>query len=267
MHFAAGGGHEAVVTALLDAGADADAQGRFGRTPLADALNEGKLACAKLLLARGASVTVKSKHKEFKPPLVVLVAAAANTTSAVSRNGKLVPAGKDLWDQKESLFDVIQSLLAAGADPDATDSSRTSPLSLLGQRMPDDICLPIARMLLERGASADAVNKSGDSPLLMAAFYKSTAFARLLLEYPVDVNRVSQRGTALDVVESNIEFANRDVASARSDDVRAESEAERRDLESLRDLLISRGGKRKSELAPAPPKKRKSKNATSPPTS
>ena len=53
LHFAATAGHETVVAALLDAGANPNAQGKFGRTPLTSAPGEGKLACARLLPARG----------------------------------------------------------------------------------------------------------------------------------------------------------------------------------------------------------------------
>jgi len=257
LHFAAAGGHEEVVSALLDAGANPNAEGKLGRTPLTEALREGKLSCAKLLLARGASAGAKSKHKQFEPPLVVLAAGVANTTSMVARNGKLVPAGKDFWDQKEALFELIQSLLAAAADSNATRSSREAPLVLLARRMPEEISLPIARMLIEKGANPDAVAKGGDSPLMTAALYNSTAFARLLLEHLVDVNRLCPRGTALDVVESNIATAQRDIASARTDEIRAQFEAQLHDLRSFRDLLISRGGKHKSELdlPPEPPPK------------
>ena len=144
MHFAAGGGHEAVVTALLDAGADADAQGRFGRTPLTDALNEGKLACAKLRLARGASATVKSKHKEFEPPLVVLVAAAANTTSAVSRNGKLVPAGKDFYGTRRNPFSMLSSpSWPLAPTPMRPIPSRTTPLCSSADACPTTFAFPL----------------------------------------------------------------------------------------------------------------------------
>src|SRR4029079_7670459 len=126
-------------------------EGKFGRTPLTDALREGKLSCAKLLLTRGALAGAKSKHKQFESPLVVLAGSAANTTTMVARNGKLVPAGKDFWDQKEALFELIPSLLAGGADPNAKGSSREAPLASLVRRMPEEIALPIARMLIEKG--------------------------------------------------------------------------------------------------------------------
>lgn len=262
LHFAAAGGHEAIVAMLLDAGANPNAEGRYGRTPLTDALREGKLSCAKLLLARGASASFKSKHKQFDPPLVVLASGVSNTTSLVSRNGKLVPAGKDFWDQKELLLELVQTLLAGGADPNAVGSGsmRNTPLEMLGRRIPQDISIPLARMLIEKGANPDGSAKSEDSPLMMAVFYKSSAFARFLLEHPVDVNRLSQRGTVLDVVEDNIKTTQRDLASARTKEIRAELQAELLDLQSLHDLLISRGGKHQLELelpSKAPPKPEK----------
>ena len=261
IHFAATGGHEAIIATLLEAGANPNAQGRFGRTPLTSALGEGKINCAKLLLARGASASTRSKHKQFDPPLAVLTNGVSNTTSLVSRNGKLVPAAKDFWDQKEALFELVQMLLAGGADPNAVGSMRNSPLEMLGRRIPEDISIPLARMLIEKGANPDADEKSESSPLLTAVFYNSTAFARFLLQHPVNVNRLSQRGTVLDVAESNIKTIERDIPLARTSEIRAELEGQLQDLQLLRDLLISRGGKRQSELdlppkAPSKPEKR-----------
>jgi len=265
LHFAAGAGHEVVVAMLLDAGANPNAEGRYGRTPLTEALREGKLSCAQLLLARGASAAVKSKHKQFEPPLVALLAGVCNTTSLVSRNGKLLPAGKDFWDQKEDLFEIVQSLLEAGADPNAGDSTREPPLAFLGRPIPVEISLPVGEMLIAKGANPDAVRKPGDSPLMIAVLYNSADFARLLLEHPVDINRLCPRGTVLDVVESNIKTAERDIASARTNDIRKHFESLLQELKPLRDLLISRGGKRKSELdlpMEAPPKPEKRHIAT-----
>jgi hypothetical protein len=104
-------------------------------------------------------------------------------------------------------------------------------------------------MLLEAGAGPDATDKHGNSPLLFAAVCNSTSFARLLLERPVDVNRLSQRGTLVDVVESNIKTARRDIAAARTDDIRVHFEAQLREMETFLELLTARGGRRKSELA------------------
>jgi ankyrin repeat protein len=252
LHFAAAGGHEAVVIALLDAGANLNAEGRSGRTPLISALGQGKLSCTRLLLRRGALGGIQSKHKQFEPPLFVLAKGLSNTTELVTRNGKMVPIAKDLWDQKEVVLELIQSLLAAGADPNATGPDRDGPLSRIACRVPAEISLPIARMLIEKGANPDHVSKSGNSPLMTAVFFSSYAFSRQLLEHPVDVNRLCPRGTVLDVVESDIESAEDDIKSESDADARAKSETELKELRSLRELLISRGAKHKSELPSAP---------------
>jgi hypothetical protein len=100
---------------------------------------------------------------------------------------------------------------------------------------------------------------------MTAALYSSTGLARLLIDHPVDVNRQSQQGSILDIVEDKIERARKDIPVARTDAIRATFEAEKRELESLRDLLISRGAKHKSELPPvpvAPPKPEKRHVAT-----
>ena len=58
LHLAAGGGHEAVVEALLSWGATVDPQSHGGTTPLYAACQEGYLACVLALLMAGASVSV-----------------------------------------------------------------------------------------------------------------------------------------------------------------------------------------------------------------
>jgi len=182
------------------------------------------------------------------PPLAGLISAATNTTSMILHNGKFVPKAQKLWEQKDALLDTIKALLDAGANPNA--KSDESPLHHLARRIPDDIRLPIARMLLEKGANPDAIDKQDTSPLQMAVLYKSPNYARLLLDYPVDINRLTPRGTALDIVVNNIDFAKRDIAARPA--AAPAYEAELRDLDALLQLLNARGAKRKSELDIAP---------------
>ncbi len=217
---------------------------------------DGDLQSMQTLIAGGVNVNVKfkqSKSVQFDPPLVALISAACNTTSLVSRNGKLVPIAKDLWDQKDLLLGVIRSLLAAGADPNAVSSFGNPSLVSLCRRVPEEISVPIGRILLEHGAIADVPNDHDSAALLTAATYRSIAFARLLLEHSADVNRFIPRGTVLDIIEDAIKSAKEDVESARSDSDRDEFKATLSEIESFRELLKSRGAKHKAELdVPAP---------------
>jgi ankyrin repeat protein len=56
LHGAAGNGHEAVMSLLLENGADIEMKEVEGGTPLAVAIDNGSEAVIKLLLAKGAKV-------------------------------------------------------------------------------------------------------------------------------------------------------------------------------------------------------------------
>jgi len=146
---------------------------------LIKACRAGDLQEVRALVARGVNVNVRSR--DFAPPLASLIAAAAHTTSMVLHNGKLVPEAQKLWEQKPRLLQVVEALLSAGADPNGVPDA--SPLHALARRVPDDISIPIARLLLEKGANPNAVDRSGASALLMATLYKSSALAELLKSY------------------------------------------------------------------------------------
>jgi len=227
-------------------------------TPTADehsllaAARDGDLPKVQSLITQGVNVNAHSK--DFAPPLVGLISAAANTTSLVMHNGKLVPSGQILWEQKDLLIQVIRELLAAGANPNGTAGK--SPLLALAWRIPDDVRLPIAHLLLKSGANPDASDKTGTSPLLAAVLYRSTAYARLLLEQPVDVNRTAPRGAILNIAEDNLASARKDLASAGKAANRYQQETNLQQLEQLVQDLKSRGARHKSELA-VPPEKTK----------
>jgi hypothetical protein len=174
---------------------------------LLKACRGGDLEEAAALVARGVNVNARSK--DFAPPLAALVAAAGNTISMVLHNGKLVPEGQKLWEQKEKLLEVVAALLAAGAEPEG--AAGASPLQALARRVPEEISLPIARLLLEKGANPNAMDRSGNSPLSMAALYKSSALLELLKSYsakqksapdvPAKKPRTPRRHVASDFLE------------------------------------------------------------------
>lgn len=107
-----------ILEMLIDAGADPDAHGNFGRTPLHVAAEDGSLALARKLIAAGADVEARDELGE-RTPLHVAVA-----------NGRLPLAAE---------------LLAAGADVNAQDANGMTPLKIAVQNANE----PLVELLLQ----------------------------------------------------------------------------------------------------------------------
>jgi ankyrin repeat protein len=187
LHHALMGNHVEVARLLLDAGADPNAQANFGFTPLLYAVQELNPAAVRLVLERGGLPNLKVKRSGYEPPIYVATGTICNTTSMVSRNGKIVMEVLVKWERKEAIFEVFRLLLAAGADPNAPGPRDYRALSRLArcEEMPDDIRIPIIEMLLNAGARADLPNKDGWTPLQDAQRYKNPRMMELLSRPPV----------------------------------------------------------------------------------
>lgn len=156
LHHALTNKHLAIAELLLNAGADPNAVGRYGRTPLTSAVAAMSAEAVRLLLGRGADVNLKPKRKDYEPPLYVAASTINATSSMVMRNGKMVLEVSEIWERKDEVMEIFRLLLAAGADPNATGPRGSSPLQRLaqGREMPDDLRLPLIELLLGAGAPA-----------------------------------------------------------------------------------------------------------------
>jgi ankyrin repeat protein len=176
---------------LLDQGADPNLRSHDNRTALvAAAEHPDALAAVKLLLARGASPTVKNADSPLGPAL-------SSGNEPVVR--LLLRAGADLDAAgPEALPFAIKAkcagctdLLIGAARPGALDRAITALLPPLGGG--DGVSL-----LLARGASPATTDKDGRTLLMLAASAGSTTAARALLARGLDVQARSPRGeTAL----------------------------------------------------------------------
>ena len=72
----------------------------------------------------------------------------------------------------------VSALIAKGADVNATDANRSTPLMQAAAAAPPEV----ARLLLEKGANIAAKDKSGFTPLLVAAYSGHVATVQLLLD-------------------------------------------------------------------------------------
>lgn len=184
LHAAAemGGGRATeAARALLDNDTEeveVNAQLTDGNTALHIAVRRQELPLAKLLLERGASVSLA--NSEGLTPLHVCASSSSEDSpeEAIERSG------------------ICAALLAAGADVDAvTEDGRTalhiSARSLIPQFM---------GLLLEAGAQVDVADGQGDTPLHIAASGDIDYDANRILEC---VELLVQHGASGDVADAN----------------------------------------------------------------
>ncbi len=183
-------GSAPILEALLKAGADPNFKTLDGETPILAAARSGKVDAAKVLLDAGADINAK---EGWGGQTALMWAAAQSQADMVkflaSKGADLNAHGKiNQWERKiiqeprpkdmnkggftalhyaarEGCSACVQSLLAAGADPDAEDPDRETPLLLALQNMHFDT----SAVLVKGGADLDKWDIFGRSPVYMAA--------------------------------------------------------------------------------------------------
>ena len=180
--------HAGVAAALIAAGADVRARSHGEFTPLLFAARHGDVESARLLLDAGVDVNeaggdgsaallvaTESRH----PAMVRFLLDAGADVDAIGTGRTALHAAV-----QQKRRDIVELLLAGGADPDARllsrlprvpgDLSSTSgPLSMIGAtpfwlaaKFAD---LDVMRLLAERGADTRLTNEGGTTPLMVAA--------------------------------------------------------------------------------------------------
>ena len=188
-----------IVKLLLAKGADVNATATFTRTPfdgythvrtpLHIAALVGSKDAVDALLAHGAAVDARvgMRKKEYRRP-----AGAYNLLfHVISLLGNL----KDMTALHFAAFaghdEVVELLLARGADAEAKDAYGQTPLhvtTLIGYTS------AAAERLLARGADPDARDEAGATPLHVAVIKRQKALAELLLARGADVDAKDKYG-------------------------------------------------------------------------
>lgn len=178
-----------VLEVLLDGGADANWRNPEGETPLMNAARAGQLKAAELLLEHGANVDAK---EQWGGQTALLWAAAQNQPEMLSL---LITHGADVnvqstirvWERtilneprpqilnrggftalhyagREGCTECISALVSAGANLDAHDPERVTPLNIALINQHYDT----AAALIAAGADVDKWDLYGRSPLFNA---------------------------------------------------------------------------------------------------
>jgi ankyrin repeat protein len=161
IHWAALKGNAPACAALLDKGANINAESPYGGV-LEFAVLGGDTATVKLLLDKG----VKFSKSRNDGQTAVMAAAAAGHN------------------------DILRLLLAKRPDvniPDAVGMTALSHASRRGQ-------IEAARLLLDSGATIDATDKAGRTPLMYAALNGHPQIVKLLLDKGAKVNVKDKNG-------------------------------------------------------------------------
>jgi ankyrin repeat protein len=175
LHWAAHCGLIKNTRVLLDAGASMEALDAQGDTPLHLAIMEQHFDVAKLLVARGAKLDLRSASG-----LGDLVYLRQNLKPACV-NGK--HEGWPGWTPLHyaavgGQVKAVEFLLGQGADVDARGKSRDTPLRVAAENGH----LEVARLLLDRGADVNAKDDSNSTPLHNAAWGCKPEVVRLLID-------------------------------------------------------------------------------------
>lgn len=147
---------------ILQAGAGASEQPSDAGDALVSAALRGDVGAVQDLLAKGVSANARS------PSLVHSPLNAATLTGCTGDADALAAASV-----------VIDALLAAGADPNATEGAGNSTLTMAAQRCPG----VIVQRLLDAGGDVKHRSPQGWGPLSMALAVKNKSSARVLIEH------------------------------------------------------------------------------------
>jgi ankyrin repeat protein len=196
LHEAASMGHKDVAELLLASNADVNAKGNFRTTPLHLAAFMGHRDVSELLLAHGAEVDVYDAAKVCNVERVeTLIKANPGLVSSKDYKYGRTPLH---WAALYGNRDVVKLLLARGANVNAVDNDRMTPLHLVAKNDRKEtakLMLETAKLLLASNADVNTVDfPFGDTPLHKAAEGSCKEMAELLLANKADVNAQNGSG-------------------------------------------------------------------------
>lgn len=174
--------------AANDSQAAINAADAYGYTPLHVAVLPGSTACLPLLVAAGADANVLSSEGH-SPLMLATQLSDISTMKALVAAGALLELTQDetplLIAIGRNDIEAVSFLLSAGADVNKGDAWNARPLHHAALRP------QIMQLLLAAGAEVDAVNGGGNTPLLICAgvgVKGAVPAARLLIDAGADVN-------------------------------------------------------------------------------
>jgi ankyrin repeat protein len=146
---------------------------------------------------------------------------------------------------------MVDLLLQAGADVNATSEIGSTPLIMAGGARDHEAAFRIAESLLRAGAEVNHCDDLGNTSLLLAAINKNFRVMELLISAGADVNLIYEDppGTLLDTAEVAIQARRQKLAGLPPDHWdRAQTEKGLRDWQQIEAIICRAGAQRAKEL-------------------
>lgn len=195
LSYAANSGSEAVVTLLLEKGADIDTPDEISRTPLSYAAESGSETIARLLLEKGAKVD--NVGQTGRTPLSYAAGSGSETTVGlflerveevdIKDNKGRTPLSYAAQSGSKA---TVKLLVENGAEINDRDNDQRTPLHH-GAQGDNEAVLEV---LLNGDAEVDATDKLGMTPLFLAAAQGRAAVVELLLDRGANIHHQDSGG-------------------------------------------------------------------------
>lgn len=222
LHVAATGGHLECVKALIDARADPQTRAANGHSVLIAAAEAPNASVMRFFCVETnvcGDQALRTTDNSGRTLLHVAASFARHRTVSLllelksSVNAKqpgglyrtpLLEACSAWFGSDEEKSECVEALIAAGADPEATDHEDACALlqaASVGSAS-------VLRLLLARsiGGGVNQRNRDGDTPLMAACRFCHAEAARVLLENGADINARTQVRFSLFVAVPHFEF-------------------------------------------------------------
>lgn len=163
-------GSASMAECLIAAGADIDAQGRHGNTPLDFVLQRAQYNFAAWLVKLGASVDTKDEHGSSPLHRACAHRRSYELVEALIRHDAEIQAKDNDGDMpihyaaRGGSLEIMKFLVEQGADINATSGDGNTPLHYVARRDSTEM----VEWFVKRGADLDTKNNDGETPLDVA---------------------------------------------------------------------------------------------------
>jgi ankyrin repeat protein len=203
LHWACGYGYTAIGTLLLDHKATVDCRDTEERTPLLYLCrwnwNHSPVPMAKLLITRGADVKTIASGRQTPLYWACYNGMVELATLLIENKADVNGKDEDGWTPLHRACDygytaIGTLLIENGAIVDSKDNEDRTPLLYLCRWNWNHSPVPMAKLLITRGADVKTIASGIQTPLHYACYNGVVELATLLIENGADVNGKDRHG-------------------------------------------------------------------------